>query len=658
VGWLIVSRSARNAIGWALLWIGTGIAVLNGTSWYAAHALLYAPGSLPFGMLTAWLQYWLPVPVITAMIFVFLLFPTGRVPGPRWRWILWLAVGATVVLTLAWGVNPGPLGQTVGSSGELGTDNPLGVGRDGGPVDVVITIAALASLLAGVLAAVSMVVRYRRSSGTERQQIRWLALVGALALTIFLIQFLVALACGETEVGVCGKLGELGFTAFLTVLLFGIPLACGIAVFGYRLWDLDVVVKKGVTALILAGLILAAAVATVAGVAAVSISNAGVTTSLIVGIVLGLAFRPLLGWSRRVADRLVFGRRATPYEVLTSFSSRVGETYATEEILPRMAEILARGTGAKAASVWVRVGDELRQGGSWPDSSDGPAGLRISGQVLPAIDREVTFEVRHQEELLGILSLDMHASDPMNPAKERLARDLAGQAGLVLRNVRLIEELRASRQRLVRAQDEERRRLERNLHDGAQQQLVSLAVQLRLAEQLVGGDPERERELLRGLQGQATEAIEDLRDLARGIYPPLLADKGLVIALEGQIRKGAVPVEVRAEGTGRYTQEVEATVYFCCLEALQNVAKYASGSSATVQLVETGGSLAFTVTDHGPGFDPSATSYGTGLQGMADRVAAIGGVLTVRSAPGEGTIVSGIVPTGARQEPSSTGARP
>ena len=228
----------------------------------------------------------------------------------------------------------------------------------------------------------------------------------------------------------------------------------------------------------------------------------------------------------------------------------------------------------------------------------------------------------------------------MNPAKEKLVRDLAGQAGLVLRNVRLIEELRASRQRLVTAQDEERRKLERNIHDGAQQQLVALSVKQRLAESLIDRNPEGLRRALAEIQTDTTEALQNLRDLARGIYPPLLADKGLASALESQIRKAAIPVELKADSVGRYPPEIEAAVYFCCLEALQNVSKYANATHATVRLSSEEG-LTFEVSDDGSGFDPSSTGYGTGLQGMADRLDAIGGTLQVRSAPGEGTVVTG-----------------
>ena len=250
-------------------------------------------------------------------------------------------------------------------------------------------------------------------------------------------------------------------------------------------------------------------------------------------------------------------------------------------------------------------------------------------------------EVRHQGTLLGALSLEMPSNDPLDPSRERLVRDLAAQAGPVLHNVRLIEELRASRPRLVAAQDDERRKLERNIHDGAQQQLVALGVKLRLADTLVDRVAGKAREMLAQLQTETQSAIDDLRDLARGIYPPLLADQGLGSALEAQARKSAVPVQVVADGVGRFGQDVEAAVYFSCLEALQNIAKYSGASRATISLAQRNGSLEFSVVDDGVGFDVVSVERGTGLQGMADRIDAIGGSLTVENEPGSGTSVRG-----------------
>ena len=169
-------------------------------------------------------------------------------------------------------------------------------------------------------------------------------------------------------------------------------------------------------------------------------------------------------------------------------------------------------------------------------------------------------------------------------------------------------------------------------------------MKLRLLEQLSERDPARVREVATGLQAEAQAALEDLRDLARGIYPPLLADKGLPAALEAQARRSPVPVEVEADGLARYPQEVEAAVYFCCLEALQNVAKYGQASRARISLRAGEGSVAFTVIDDGVGFDPRVTRYGSGLTNMRDRVEALGGSLEVTSAPGAGTTVAGGVP--------------
>ena len=367
--------------------------------------------------------------------------------------------------------------------------------------------------------------------------------------------------------------------------------------------------------------------------------------------VVALAFQPARRRAQRFADRLVYGKRATPYEVLSEFSERVGNAYANEELLPRMARALASGTGAVRTDVWVRIGDQLRSDAVWPEDA-APADAIAAASADPTSSPTSMFEpVRHQGELLGGLSIEKKPGDAITATEEKLVRDLAAQAGLVMRNVALteqlldhIEQLRASRQRLVSAQDEERRRLERNLHDGAQQQLVALAVKLRLAEQLSERDPQKVKGLLADLQSETGDALENLRDLARGIYPPLLADKGLVAALESQARKSVVPVTIEANGIGRYPQDAEAAVYFSCLEALQNVSKYASASRATVSLSDGDGRLRFEVTDDGQGFETSTASHGSGLQGISDRLAALDGEFEVRSSPGAGTTVSGTLP--------------
>ncbi|HEX2267309.1 MAG TPA: GAF domain-containing sensor histidine kinase, partial [Actinomycetota bacterium] len=304
-----------------------------------------------------------------------------------------------------------------------------------------------------------------------------------------------------------------------------------------------------------------------------------------------------------------------------------------------------------------RFGTELVPSAAYPGETTGD---RIpveetAGTIpsLPGFDR--TAPVIHRGELLGALGASKPPNEPFTPAEEKLLADLASQAGLVIRNVRLtselmanLEELRASRQRLVTAQDDERRRLERNIHDGAQQQLVALSVKIRLASAMLDRDAEKTRQLLTELQAETTDAQENLRDLARGIFPPLLADQGLEAALDSQLRKVPLPVSLATDGVGRYPKEVESAVYFSCLEALQNVSKYANAGEAMISLSEENGSLVFSVQDDGVGFDPAKVKKGSGLQNISDRLEAIGGKLEIQSAPGSGTTLTGRIPVAVR----------
>ena len=293
-----------------------------------------------------------------------------------------------------------------------------------------------------------------------------------------------------------------------------------------------------------------------------------------------------------------------------------------DEALTRLADAIAAGLDAKL--------DEVVRAPVLPKPTE-----RLPDEIVP---------VRHQGQFLGAVSIEKKPGESLTPTERKLVSDLGSQPGLLRQDVALIADLRASRQRLVAAQDDERRKLERNLHDGAQQQLVALAVKLRLAEFLAERDPSATKTMLTDLRTETGEALESLRDLARGIYPPQLADKGLAAALESQARKGSVPTEVRSEGIGRYPPDVESAVYFCALEALNNVAKYAGATRAEVRLAQADGELTFEVSDDGDGFDPAQTGYGTGLQAMADRLDAIGGTLKVHSQPGKGAQVTGRVP--------------
>jgi signal transduction histidine kinase len=496
---------------------------------------------------------------------------------------------------------------------------------------IAIVIAVFGQIVALVLSVVSLVVRYRGSTADERLQLKWFVSAAAIAALAFSVGFFVDSAV---------------VSAIVSISLVFLYVAIGIAMLKHNLYDIDLIINKTITYGAIAAFITAIYVIVVVVIGAFIGVTEGV--SLLATAVVAVAFQPIRRRAQQFANRLVYGERATPYEVLSRFSEHVGETYSGEDILVRMARLLAEGTGATSAVVWLRVGDEVRPAATWPTNGAMATAIPLTAHEPPVVDgATASIPVRHQRELLGLLTVTKPPYEPLSPVEEKLVADLAGQAGLVLANSRLIEDLRASRQRMVAAQDAERRRLERNLHDGAQQQLVALAVRLRLARTTASKDLAEADRMLEQLEGDVSDALENLRELARGVYPPLLADRGLAAAIEAQARRSPVPVRVEADGIGRYPQELETAFYFCTLEALQNAAKYAEANEVAVRLAEDHGELVLSIRDDGRGFDRAATPLGAGLQNMADRLAALGGTLTVRSRPGAGTTIEGRAPAGS-----------
>jgi signal transduction histidine kinase len=630
VGALVIGRQPRNAVGWILLAAAATAALAFFTGEYANHGTFADPGSLP-GLQWAW---WL-VDIFWVFIlslpttFLLLLFPDGRVPSPRWRPVLWAAIFFVGSALVVFALDPGTY-----AGGRY--ENPVGVDALRPVAEFMDGPGYLLLVVLAVICAASLVQRFRRADRTLRQQIKWFGFAVGILMTYFLLDAVItALRLPR----------GFWFDTVGAVIAFGsLPAGLGIAILRHRLFDIDVVINRTVLFGVLAAFITAVYVGIVIGIGSLVGGRGNVFLSILATAVVAVAFQPVRERARHLANRLVYGKRAEPYELLSEFAGRLGGSYSIEDVLPRIARAVGEGTGAARARVWLRVGGELRATAGWPDAPDGAELVHMAEDDLPDLrGDERAFAVRHRGELLGALSVAMRPGESLTPAQEKLLDDLAAQAGLILRNVRLVEELRASRQRIVSAQDEGRRRLERNIHDGAQQQLVALAVKLRLVETFAAKDPERAARLAAEAKAETQDALENLRDLARGIYPPLLADQGLAAAVEAQARKMPVPVDVERNGIGRYPPDVEAGVYFCILEALQNVAKYADASRVEIRLVSADGGLRFSVTDDGRGFDPSAPG-GTGLTNMRDRVEALGGSLDVRSALGEGTIVSGSIP--------------
>jgi signal transduction histidine kinase len=404
--------------------------------------------------------------------------------------------------------------------------------------------------------------------------------------------------------------------------------------------------------------------------------------SILAAAIAALLYQPVHTRLHAFATRLVRGERDSPVEVLRSFGTRLTQPIAIDELLLQLAEALRKTLALAGAEVWTGSSGLLQREASDPDR--GLANLILSpaeqavvaragvsraawlSTWLPSLvagreDAKLrAVPITHSGDLLGLIVVERAAeAEQFTAGDEQMLATLARQMGLALHNVRLgselessleelqrqAEELRASRARVVAAADEERRRIERDLHDGAQQHLVSVAVNLRLARELAGSDPAGARAVLEELAGEVQDALREFRDLAHGIYPPVLVDRGLVEGLRAAVLRAPMRGRVEAAGIGRYSPELEATVYFCCLEALQNASKHAGdGARTTIRLWEAGCSLRFEVADDGVGFDLRLAASGTGLTNMSDRLGALGGRLSVRSSPGAGTRVLGTLP--------------
>jgi signal transduction histidine kinase len=649
VGALIVRR-VRNPIGWLLLAVGVCLGLMGVFNAYAMLGV--TPGAVPAPRQVGAVSEWLFFPVVAALACAFLLFPTGTLLSRRWRPVVVLNFLATGLLMIGFILVPHRVALPAPGGDSLTYQNPFGVPAVGKALSGTLinnfnSLTLLSVLFFGA-GALSLVLRHRAGSGELRRQINWVALTGAV---FFLVQ-LVAIAGILADHGKQPPITVAAYAVSSVIGLLGLPTAITVGILKYRLYEIDVIINRAVVyGLVSAGLT-AVYAGIVLGIGTLAGQQGSPLLTVAAAVAVALLFQPARQWARRVANRLVYGERATPYQVLSDFADDMAEQLDYDKAVARMVTVLASATGAIQAEAWIRVGPELRPVTIWPDGSSPRAALPLAdGEQLPAFEAASrAVAVRHGDELLGALALVKPRNEPLTQAEDKLLQHLASQAGLVFRNGRLtaelqatIEELRASRRRLVGAQDEERRRIERNLHDGAQQQLVALSIQLGLLRDSAG-DADSVRQLTPELQKSARAALDDLRALARGIYPPLLADQGLVHALRAQAGKTVVPVTIEADGIQRYPQDVEATVYFCALEALQNVAKYADASRADVCLSCSGGSLQFTITDDGTGFDTAAARHGTGLQGMADRLAALGGTLHLRSRPGQGTTVSGRLP--------------
>ena len=394
--------------------------------------------------------------------------------------------------------------------------------------------------------------------------------------------------------------------------------------------------------------------------------------SILAAAIVAVGYVPIRDRVLRSATGLVYGAREAPDEVVRTFGSRLTRAIPMDELLLQLAESLRKTLALTSAEVYTGMGEVLERAVSVPDLGErslvvsarerpvvtaaGVSGNAWASVWLPALmegrgsGQLRVAPISHAGELLGLIVVERaEGANAFSEEDDRVLTELARQTGLAFHNAQLdtalqssldelrrqADELRASRARIVASGDAERRRVERDLHDGAQQHLVALAVNLRLARDVLAEDPPAAAEMLDELATAVQDTIQELRELAHGIYPPLLVDSGLPEALRAVCNRSPLDTELVTDGIGRYDGDVEAAVYFCCLEALQNAGKHAPDAHVTVRVWEDEGGLLFEVRDDGPGFDVRLARRGHGYVNMSDRLGAIGGSVRWESVPGQ-----------------------
>jgi signal transduction histidine kinase len=539
-------------------------------------------------------------------------------------------------------------------------------------------VPGLAGALAAAVAAAGFVGRYRRASHTDRTRMQWagwgVGVAAALAAVVGLLDALLAWPANPGTVA-------LAVTAV-------VPLGIGASAFDRLLTHAERTLVQTIVAAGIVGLVGGTYLLVVVGMGRTpeKEERSILALSMLAAALAALLASPARRRFEELANRRVYGEYHAPDEALKTFGSRMSRAVPMDELLLQLAESLRKTMALSAVEIWTGTDGVLDRAISLPDR--GPARIALAPEERSVVARAHVqgpawlavwipdlvagrdgrilrcAAVAHLGDLLGLIVAERPGDAAVfSEEEDRVLSELARQVGLALHNVRLDSalqasleelqrrnaELQASRLRIVAASDESRRQIERNLHDGAQQHLVALAVKVGLARQMLAADPEGVADLLDELRGDVQETLTELRELAHGIYPPLLRDRGLAEALRTAANRATLPTFLVADDIPRYPVETEAAVYFCCLEALQNAGKHAgAGASATVTVSASPTELRFEVADDGAGFDAEACGEGHGFVNMRDRLGAIGGTLELVSAPGVGTTVRGAVPVASQ----------
>jgi signal transduction histidine kinase len=481
-------------------------------------------------------------------------------------------------------------------------------------------VGGLLAVLQGVfvLGVVLLVPRYRRAGADRKRQIRWLLVPTVFAAGVAVTDLV---AWRTFPDGAPSAGAELALSALWIVAIASLPIAIAIGVLRPDLLDVDRLIRRSlVYAALWAGIALVY-VAAAAGLGLVAGRRFPLGLAIAITVGATLLFQPARARLERAADRWVFGTRTDPAHLVSQLGATLEDTVELESLLPRIADTLQEGLGV----TWARV--RLDSASTTGEDGEAPA---------------LTVPIELDGEQLGVVECGPRRQGALTADDEALVATFARQAALAVRNVRLTAELERSRARLVRAQELERRRIERDLHDGVQQDLVALLGHSARVQRAFDQSPAAGAGAIDDLQAGLRQVLSELRELAHGIHPSVLSDRGLLEAVETLAARSAVPVAVRADPSlrgRRFTQEIEGAGYFTVAEALANASKHAAATTIDVTLAHQEGGLDITVRDDGQGFEP-ATAVGEGLVNLAERVAALGGRLNVEARPGAGTTLS------------------
>jgi two-component system NarL family sensor kinase len=621
-GVLIASKRPRNPFGWLFCGasLAQGVTALGYE--YAVAALAPSGHNLPGGAWVFWLASWAWVLHIGVIPVVLLLFPNGRLLSRRWGALLGMALTATAALVVSQALRPGSMTPDAPSSLLAFVENPVGIAGTAQIFEAVKSVSSALLDLVLVAGVIGLLVRFRRARGDERQQLKWLASVAVfLPITIAVDNLLLAMA------------STLAFKVHMALLIATIT----VAVLKYRLYDIDLIINRSLVYGTLTVLVLGLYVAVVALLGVALRARASLGVSLVATGVVAAAFSPLRARLQRAVDRLMYGGRHEPYEVISRLGQRLEATLAPHQVLPSVVETVAQALKLPYVAVELRQGDAIHTVASHGQAQ--AEALRLS--------------LQYQGELVGHLVLAARSGDEgFTPADRRLLEDLARQAGVAAHAVALTAALQHSRERLVTAREEERRRLRRDLHDGLGPALTAVALKIDATRNVLEDDPKAADALLGELRAETKAAIEGIRRLVYDLRPPALDELGLVGALREQaasfVRRGAgtldglyVSVEAPDE-LPPLPAAVEVAAYRIGAEAVTNVARHAHASHCVLRL-SLNGALEVEVTDNGVGATASWRP-GVGLTSMRERAAELGGTCTIGPDPKGGTRVHARLP--------------